>query len=296
MRLMKINEACKRTGLSERAIRFYVEKGLLEPKSQIINGRTTVEYSEDDIEILIDISTLRKAGFSIADILAMQNSTDNVCDIITKHCSVLEQEQIFREELIQQLNEISKRGNISWTKLSNILFQNTREYTEQSICIPLEETEVFKTEKKSFWDGLKRVLKWGVLLFFVALVIFVFAYNKHNNEILTSSFSVCEVVVEKKWRRHENYYVSVYSLYSEDGIEAYFKSPRTIQTGSREYYEAFQIGDEPYDSFEVWIEIPRADAKEEEILDEKGNILIEKVLDSERLARDYCFIKRIDNN
>ena len=59
---MRINEACKRTGLSERAIRFYVEKGLLTPKSQVINGRTTTEYSETDIEILREIAALRNSN------------------------------------------------------------------------------------------------------------------------------------------------------------------------------------------------------------------------------------------
>lgn len=293
---MKINEACKRTGLSERAIRFYVEKGLLQPKSQIINGRTTIEYSEHDIEILVDISTLRNAGFSIADILMMQNSADNVCDIITKHCSELEQEQVFRKELIQKLNEISKRGNISWRKLSNILFQNTINYREQAICIPLEELEAYEVDEKSIWDRMKRVVKWGVLVFFIALVIFVFAYDKHNNKILTSSFSIDEVVVEQKWTRNDDYYVSVYSMRPDSDIEEYFKSPRTMQTGAREYYEAFQITNEPYDVFEIRVEIPYADAREEEILDENGDIVIEKVLAVDRIVRDYCFIERIDND
>lgn len=110
---MKINEACKRTGLSERAIRFYVEKGLLTPKSQIINGRTTTEYSEVDIELLRDIAALRNAEFSIADILVMQSSDEDVCRIIQKHCDELEQEQMLRDELLKELKEISKRDAIS---------------------------------------------------------------------------------------------------------------------------------------------------------------------------------------
>lgn len=293
---MKINEACKRTGLSKRAIRFYVEKGLLQPKSQIINGRTTIEYSEADIEVLRDIATLRNAEFSIADILAMQSSVEDVGTIIKKHCDELQQEQMLRQELFRELKEISNRQNISWRKLAGILSQKRDDYHWQGIRIPEEESEVYKTDKKSIWDRMKRVVKWGVLVFFIVLVIFVFAYDKHNNKILTSSFSIDEVVVEQKWTRDDDYYLSVYSLRSDSDIEEYFKSPRTMQTGAREYYEAMQITGEPYDTFEIRIEISYADAREEEILDENGDIVIEKALAVDRIVRDYCFIERIENN
>lgn len=293
---MKINEACKRTGLSERAIRFYVEKGLITPKSQIINGRTTTEYSEADIELLRDIATLRNAEFSIADILAMQSSEEDVCRIIQKHCVELEQEQISREELLLELKEISKRQPISWRKLAGILSQKRDDYHWQGIRIPEEQTEVYETDKTSIWDRMKRVVKWGVLAFFIVLVIFVFAYDKHNNKILTSKFSIDEVVVEQKWTRNDNYYVSVYSMRPDSDMEEYFKSPRTMQTGAREYYEAIQITGEAYDTIEIRIEIPYADAREEGILDKDGKIVIEKVLAVDRIVRDYCFIERIDND
>lgn len=293
---MKINEACKRTRLSERAIRFYVEKGLLEPKSQVINGRTTTEYSEADIEVLKDIAALRNAEFSIADILAMQSSVEDVGTIIKKHCDELEQEQMLRQELLWELKEISNRQNISWRKLAGILSQKRDDYHWQGIRIPEEQSEVYETDKKSIWDRMKRVVKWGILVFFIALVIFVFVYDKHNNKILTSSFSIDEVVVEQKWTRDDDYYVSVYSMRPDSDMEEYFKSPRTMQIGAREYYEAIQITGDPYDSFEIRIEIPYADAREEEILDEDGNIVIEKVLAVDRIVRDYCFIERIDND
>ena len=293
---MKINEVCKRTGLSERAIRFYVEKGLLTPKSQIINGRTTTEYSEADIELLRDIAALRNAEFSIADILAMQSSDEDVCKIIQKHCDELEQEQISREELLLELKEISKRQPISWRKLAGILSQKRDDYHWQGIRIPEEQTEVYETDKTSIWDRMKRVVKWGVLVFFIVLVIFVFAYDKHNNKILTSKFSIDEVVVEQKWTRNDNYYVSVYSMRLDSDMEEYFKSPRTMQTGAREYYEAIQITGEAYDTIEIRIEIPYADAREEGILDKDGKIVIEKVLAVDRIVRDYCFIERIDND
>lgn len=85
-------------------------------------------------------------------------------------------------------------------------------------------------------------------------------------------------------------------MHPDSDIEEYFKSPRTMQTGAREYYEAMQITGEAYDTFEIRVEIPYADAREEGILDKNGNIVIEKVLAVDRVVRDYCFIERIENN
>lgn len=292
---MKINEACKRTGLSERAIRFYVEKGLIAPKSQVINGRTTTEYSEADIEVLKDIATLRNAEFSIADILAMQKTDDNVCSIIKKHCMELEQEQASREALLLELKEITKRQHISWRKLSSILSQKRNDYQWQGMRMQEEESEVLDSDKKTFGDGIKGIARWGVFIFFVVLVIFVFAYDKHNNKLLTSNFTIDEVMVEQKWTRDNDYYLSVYALRPDSDVEEYFKSPRTMQTGAREYYEAIQITGEAYNAFEIRIEISYADAREEGILDSDGNIVIEKALAIDRVVRDYCFIERIKN-
>lgn len=292
---MKINEVCKKTELSERAIRLYVEKGLIKPKSQYVNGRTNLDFTEEDIELLTDISVLRKTGFSIADIISMQNSSEAVCDVVKKHRSELELEQHFRKELIQKLNDISTRGNISWRKLANVLEKSKLDYQEQSICIPLEQLESFELEENSLKNRIKKMFKWIVLVLVAAIIIFIFAYDKQNHKLLTTNFTISEVVVDKKWKRGDDYYVAVYSLDYEEGMETHFKAPRTAQV-SREYYEAFQLDNKSYDSFEIWIEISYADAKDEEILDENGNILIEKVLAKERLMRDYCYVRRIEND
>ena len=290
---MKINEVCKKTGLTERAVRFYVEKGLLTPKSQVVNGRTTTEYSDADIELLKDISALRNAEFSIADILAMQKSDEDVCMIIQKRCSELEKEQASRDELIWELKELSKRGPISWRKVSAVLSQKREHYNWQGM--QLSEEETYEANEKNIWDVMKRIMQLGVVIFFIALVIFVFVYNSHNHKMLMTSFTVDEVVVEKKWKRDNAYYLSIYTRYSDSKIEEYFEKPRTMQMGAREYYEAMQITGEAYDSFKIRIEIPYADAREENILDKGGNIEIEKALTIDRIVRDYCFIERIEN-
>lgn len=70
---MRMRQVCEQTGLTDRAVRLYVESGLLQPlEEQGYSGRRNLHFSDADVEILKAVSTLRKADFSIADIREMQ--------------------------------------------------------------------------------------------------------------------------------------------------------------------------------------------------------------------------------
>ena len=49
---MQMKEVCSRTGLTERTVRFYIEKGLLSPGRSWRNGREYLDFSEGDIRAL----------------------------------------------------------------------------------------------------------------------------------------------------------------------------------------------------------------------------------------------------
>ncbi|RRJ63320.1 MerR family transcriptional regulator [Paenibacillus oralis] len=62
---MLINEACKKSKLTKKAMEYYEAKGLISPKV-LENGYR--DYSEADILTLKEISVLRKCGISVTDI------------------------------------------------------------------------------------------------------------------------------------------------------------------------------------------------------------------------------------
>lgn len=68
---MKMKEVCAQTGLTERAVRFYVQEKLVVPLAQRRGGRTWLDFSPADVDRLKAISTLRKAGFTLEEIRAM---------------------------------------------------------------------------------------------------------------------------------------------------------------------------------------------------------------------------------
>lgn len=70
---MKIKEVCQKTDLTERTVRFYIEKGLLQPVSSESNKRLYYDFFEQDMAKLKKIAVFRKIGFSIDAIADMEN-------------------------------------------------------------------------------------------------------------------------------------------------------------------------------------------------------------------------------
>lgn len=68
---MKISEVCCRTGLSKRSIRLYAERGLITPEAASGDARQRVSYTEQNVEALRAIASLRRAMFSIEQIKHM---------------------------------------------------------------------------------------------------------------------------------------------------------------------------------------------------------------------------------
>lgn len=68
---MKMKEVCAASGLTERAVRFYVQEGLVSPQSQRRGGRTWLDFSPADVERLRAVATLRRAGFTVEELRAM---------------------------------------------------------------------------------------------------------------------------------------------------------------------------------------------------------------------------------
>ncbi|MBH5319169.1 MerR family transcriptional regulator [Paenibacillus sp. GSMTC-2017] len=82
---MKIKEVCKRTELTERTVRYYIEEGLIQPKSTLHNGREHRDYSETDIENLQTIAGLRKLFFTIDEIKDMQNNPERIAQVLSAY-------------------------------------------------------------------------------------------------------------------------------------------------------------------------------------------------------------------
>ena len=69
---MRMKAVCEATGLTDRAVRYYIEEGLIAPDyTESYSGRKTFDFSESDIRQLQDIAVLRKFEFTVEEIRTM---------------------------------------------------------------------------------------------------------------------------------------------------------------------------------------------------------------------------------
>lgn len=82
---MKLKELCQRTGLSHKTIRLYEEKELFHPARETRNGRVYREYSEEDVQTLLVVASLRKAWFTMEEIRRMQQDPAAIGEILPQY-------------------------------------------------------------------------------------------------------------------------------------------------------------------------------------------------------------------
>ena len=106
---MKIKRVCEITGLTERTIRFYIERGLIQPSASEMNGRVYHEYSTEDIAKIEQIAILRKVGFSITEISEMETEPQKIDKILDLHRVALAKDAKALSEKIDALRDAQGR-------------------------------------------------------------------------------------------------------------------------------------------------------------------------------------------
>ncbi len=77
---LQIGEVAERTGVTQRTLRFYEEKGLLKPPTRMEGGFRL--YSEDDVQRVEQIRRLQGLlGFSLADIKGMVEAEEELAQL-----------------------------------------------------------------------------------------------------------------------------------------------------------------------------------------------------------------------
>ena len=74
---MKINEVAQETGLTKKAIHFYIKEELLQPETNADNGY--YEFSGQDIQTLHNIALLRQLGMPVTEVKSMLNNPQMSC-------------------------------------------------------------------------------------------------------------------------------------------------------------------------------------------------------------------------
>lgn len=155
---MKIKEVIEQTGLTDRAIRLYIEDGLVFPKTEeSYNGRKNIDFSESDTGRLKNIAVMRKAGFSIADIKEMFDDTASVTKIVSRFIEDTENGIDRQRKVVNALKSVTLDENAG----------------VEAVCAALSEKvqdEKLPKEDTSYKEDGRFVRRFGVVGIIVSLL------------------------------------------------------------------------------------------------------------------------------
>jgi MerR family transcriptional regulator, thiopeptide resistance regulator len=114
MRLWKVGELAKQTGLTVRALHHYDEIGLLSPSRRSASGYRL--YDGDDIARLLQILSLRQLGFSLEEIRDSLAKPDlSLQRVLELHISRLREGIELQRKLCSRLETVAERLRSSET-------------------------------------------------------------------------------------------------------------------------------------------------------------------------------------
>ena len=172
---MKMKDVIEKTDLTDRAIRLYMENGLISPAcNENYAGRKNIEFSASDVEALKNVATLRKAGFSINEIKLLKQGASpcrkTVKEFIEKTTAKIESDKA----VVEKLEAVVSDDNLSIELICESLNSATeeKEIPESDIKLTLAE----KIEKYFFI--LVSVAGFMWLAVALAIQIFILASNE----------------------------------------------------------------------------------------------------------------------
>ncbi len=140
---MKIKEVIEKTGLTDRAIRLYINEGLIAPSiGESYSGRKSIEFSQEDVERLKNVAMLRKAGFPIADIKSIVDDKSTIKSIVKKFIEQTEENISHETEIVEKLKGISFDTEVTIETICSSLSETVEEKQ-----VPKEDIKLTVAEK-----------------------------------------------------------------------------------------------------------------------------------------------------
>ncbi len=227
---MRIKEVSLKTGLTEKAIRLYIENGLIHPHVEAGIHRNTYTFSETDVRELEEISVFRKAGFSIFEISLTKEMPEKLPELLEKKQMSLEMEIDEKKSIKEAISRLEVHELGSASQVADSLrpaikkddeLQETVPKRWLYLCITILIISIFLLYVYS--KGGIYVVKWTCsFLFFLAGLI---------SGIMTIRYMTCTRRANKMPNRGKG---TVIAVIEEHGFNAAFSSAGSGGAGSKE--------------------------------------------------------------
>ncbi len=160
---MRIKEVCKVTGLTDKAIRVYINNGLIHPSfTENYNGRKNYDFSEEDADLLKKIALLRKYNFPLADIKELISNEDSIYEILEHQLNQTKATALETSFILKNLDNAFSNEPKDLESLCEILSEN----------IPADDFDFWAYFEKIF-KLIKSKIPLIVLLGFLGIIIAV---------------------------------------------------------------------------------------------------------------------------
>ena len=248
---MQIKKAALLSGLTERAVRLYEERGLITPEHINKNGRDFREYSDADVEKLKTIASLRRALFTIEEIKEMEDYPSMIPEIVNSHRERMHIDFENLSYLVNHIDRVDETSVSTTEELAAAIFappklsERTTDPTEEEKILFSEQYEKIyekyfsentgwerwyslSLKLNDFYDKLHfgffgKLLKFCGIALCVGIVFFFVAYG------------IADV-------REVEYTLSGYSFYVSDETD---KTPHEIRIEGR--YKNYLIRDDTFE-------------------------------------------------
>ncbi|MBQ3519729.1 MAG: MerR family transcriptional regulator [Clostridia bacterium] len=202
---MKIKAVCEQTGLTDRAVRYYIEEEILHPSfTENYLGRKTYDFSDADVQMLSDIAVLRKFGFSVAQIKEMQTCPEKTYSIAQDLKNEKKEIINTQQELLTSLEQLNSHEAYTLEKLAFALKNPTKDKD-----IPKEDNRfrmLKATVRMIAKTAIALIACMPVFLFLFALTdsLIMFQYPKVSTAALFTNLATllpsvaCFVLLNKK--------------------------------------------------------------------------------------------------
>ena len=142
---MKMKEVIAQTGLTDRAVRLYMEQGLISPScAENYNGRKSIDFSSQDVTQLQNIALLRRADFSVAEIRRMLQNAADVPLALREYMDRERQQTEHKESILRALDALPLPESATAEDVCRCI-----EAAARSGAIPPEDLEPLPQERKS---------------------------------------------------------------------------------------------------------------------------------------------------
>lgn len=111
---MKIKEIIEKTGLTDRAVRLYIEHGLVTPSNErSYTGRNNYSFTNEDLDTLLQIAALRKADFSIEQIKTLKEGGEAAREALTLYLKEKQDAVDTGQRIIEALKDIPENEDVT---------------------------------------------------------------------------------------------------------------------------------------------------------------------------------------